>query len=386
MYKKVLFVHDGPLYQNPKGEYLGIHYNNKIKERYLKLGKNVTFCMRVEKIDETDNTKYSKISPEHFDFIGFRNFKSISEYFKKFKAQEIIEKAVKDCDVLVARMPSASAILAIKIARKLDKPYLVEMVACTYDAYWNYNWKGKIIANYKLWKTQKVLKDCPYVIYVTSIFLQERYPTNGQSIGCSDVELNELSPIILENRLKNFSKNNKPLTLATVAALDIPYKGQADVLEALYQLKKKGLVFKYKLVGQGSPAHLKSIIEKYNLINEVEIVGPLPFHSIFDFFKKIDIYIQPSKQEGLPRALVEAMSMGCPAIGTNVGGIPELLSSDCIYEAGNIEALCTKLESFSDQKLKVEAELNFKKANDFQFHVLERRRTDFYDVFLKETN
>lgn len=387
MKNKVLFVHDGPMYVNSEGEIFGIHYNDKVKNRYLQLGDEVTFCMRSEDIINSDVEKYSKISPYKFRFIPFPNFKSIKRYFiDKPKAKKIINKAVQEHDILVARMPSASAIIAIKAARKLGKPYLVEMVACTYDAYWNYNWKGKLIAHYKLWKTQRVIKDCPYVIYVTKYFLQKRYPTFGFEIGCSDVELNTLSDVILQNRIDKINKDKKsPLTIATVGALDVPYKGQADVIVALSILKKKGFLFNYKLVGQGDTNYLKEIIEIYEMNDQVEIIGALPFDKVFKFLEEIDIYIQPSKQEGLPRALIEAMSLACPSLGARTAGIPELLSSDCVFDAGNISQICDKLINFTKEKMIKEANNNFDTTKEYELSKLEKRRNDFYDKFLNET-
>ena len=56
---------------------------------------------------------------------------------------------------------------------------------------------------------------------------------------------------------------------------------------------------------------------------------------IRDRLESIDIYIQPSKQEGLPRALIEAMSMGVPALGSTAGGTPELLEEVFIFNKGD---------------------------------------------------
>lgn len=53
------------------------------------------------------------------------------------------------------------------------------------------------------------------------------------------------------------------------------------------------------------------------------------------------IFILPSYNEGLPMAIIEAMSMGMPVVSTNVGGIPELVSAEngILIEAGDRDAL-----------------------------------------------
>jgi glycosyltransferase involved in cell wall biosynthesis len=46
-----------------------------------------------------------------------------------------------------------------------------------------------------------------------------------------------------------------------------------------------------------------------------------------------DIFCLPSRSEGLPRAMVEALAAGLPSVGSAAGGIPELLNSDQIVES-----------------------------------------------------
>src|SRR5690625_2984988 len=390
MSRKVLFVHDGPLYTNKKSEVFGIHYTEEIKQRYLQLGDSVTFCMREKKIHNSRETKFSRISDKDFEFIPFPNFKSLSTYLaNKPKAKKIIETAVQNHDVLVARMPSASGTIAIKTARKYKIPYLVEMVACTYDAYRYYNWKGKLVAPYKLRKIQKVIKDCSYVIYVTKDFLQNRYTTKVKSIHCYNVKLKPISREVLNERLDRIidgQNRNVTLTLGSIGVIDVKYKGQADVIRALHKLKQQSLIYKYKIVGQGDPSRLQNLIDKLGMSDEIEIVGSLPSEKINDFLQTIDIYIQPSKTEGLPRALIEAMSMACPAAGSKVGGIPELLNSDCLFEAGNINEIADIIKSFTGEKLLKKAKRNYKEAKLYRTETLERRRTEFYETFLKESN
>jgi glycosyltransferase involved in cell wall biosynthesis len=56
-----------------------------------------------------------------------------------------------------------------------------------------------------------------------------------------------------------------------------------------------------------------------------------------------DIFVLPSRTEGLPRALVEAMARALPCIASNVGGIPELLAREDLVPPSNASALATKL-------------------------------------------
>src|SRR5690606_15570335 len=116
------------------------------------------------------------------------------------------------------------------------------------------------------------------------------------------------------------------IIIGTTAAIDVKHKGQQYVIEALGELKKNGYTkFEYHLVGGGDPAYLKSIAKRHNIEENIHFLGTLPHNKVFEWLDNIDIYVQPSRQEGLPRALIEAMSRGLPAFGANTAGIPELL-------------------------------------------------------------
>lgn len=385
MNRKVLFVHDGPLGVYNSHVY-GIHYKNELVDRYSFFGEKVTFLMRSNSLILEDLDKYSKIDHPGFNFINIPNFKSLKSRHHKGEAKSIINKAVKEHDVIIVRLPSAAGVIAFKHAMKLKKPVLVEFVACVYDALWNYDWRGKILANYKFKQYQQLMKDATHTIYVTNNFLQSRYPSLGKTIGCSDVELQVLDKRVLSTRLTKIKRTKSPLKLATVAAIDVKYKGQADVIKAIATLKKHNLYFKYDIIGQGNPDRLQKLIDSLNVGDLVSIIGAVAHNQIFENLKEIDIYIQPSKQEGLPRAVVEAMSIACPVLGTDVGGVPELINQECLYSKGNITALTNLLANVDQDFLLRNAKLNFEKAKDYQKESLDFSRIQFYKQFKKDFN
>ena len=65
---------------------------------------------------------------------------------------------------------------------------------------------------------------------------------------------------------------------------------------------------------------------------------------MFKFYENIDVYIQPSYQEGLCRSIVEAMSKACPVVCSDAGGNYELIQEEFIFHKGNSKALQKKIE------------------------------------------
>jgi glycosyltransferase involved in cell wall biosynthesis len=93
-----------------------------------------------------------------------------------------------------------------------------------------------------------------------------------------------------------------------------------------------------------------------------------------------DLFVLPSRTEGLPRALIEAMAIGLPCIGSDVGGIPELLPPSERVPPGDARALADGiLELLSDplRLARLSAE-NVERAREFHIDALRPRRHAFY--------
>ena len=106
----------------------------------------------------------------------------------------------------------------------------------------------------------------------------------------------------------------------------IPRKNHMEVLEALYEMKKAGDIsnIKYLIAGRGKiQAELESKIKELGLTDNVKMLG---FRSdVADVFAASDIYVFPSHQEGLPVALMEAMSVGLPVVCSEIRGNTDLI-------------------------------------------------------------
>ena len=194
---------------------------------------------------------------------------------------------------------------------------------------------------------------------------------------------------ILEKRkVRIQEKDNKIIVLGTSAAIDVKYKGQENVIKTLPKLIKQGYDIEYQLIGNGNKKRLEKIAKKYGVLDNVKFIGSIPHNKVFEWLDNVDIYIQPSKQEGLPRALIEAMSRGCPAIGTRVAGIPELLDIECVYSKNNRKKLEQIIKHFMENReyMLQQSKKNFEKSKEYHITKINKRRGDFYEQFKKENN
>lgn len=374
----MLFIHGHQFLRYNKKYYTSGSLNNKLFERYMVLFGDVTVFANQKDANKIDLKHINEKSlVDNVNLVLMHNKNNI---FKIFKNRKKVKSAVLNNDYVVIRMPSFYGVLAIYYAEKQNKKYLIELVGCPWDSLWNHSIKGKIIAPLMWFITKLSLKDAPYVLYVTSEFLQKRYPTKGINLGCSDVALPSLNEKILEQRIykiKNMD-SKKPIIIGTIGAVNVIYKGQKYIIEAISKLNNEGYNFEYHLVGGGDKSFLESVAKEYDILDKVKFHGSLPHEEIFNWLDTIDIYIQPSMTEGLPRALIEAMSRGCPSIGSNVGGIPELISSDFIFKSKDINDLAKKLIKILNGNMLREARENFNKSKEFESSVLNKKRNEFY--------
>ena len=343
--------------------------NNTVLGRYVKIFENVTVCAKI--ITNKKPVEENIVNCVEFDLFDKKS--SLKKQLRK------IEKIVISTDCSVVRVPSLIGFMAVKYAKKHKKPYLLELVGCPWDAFWNHGWAGKLLAPAMWFLTKDAVKNAPYVTYVTENFLQKRYPTKGKSLACSDVELKDLNQNIIEKRIEKIKNKERNVVLGTIGVVNLRYKGQEHVIRAAAKLIKEGYNIKYKLVGGGDNSYLKQIAKKYHIENDVVFCGSIPHDKVFEFLDEIDIYIQPSLTEGLPRALIEAMSRACTVMGSDVGGIPELVDEKYIFKKKDTNALYDKIKCMiRDNELLLQAQRSFEKANDFAKCKLDEKRTAFY--------
>lgn len=385
---RLVFAHDHIFYEFNNQYYSTGGLSKEMLERYTKVFDEVVVISRQKKMKYRDE-KLTLASTENVSFVKIPNFKSFKNSYKIFESKKIIEKEIDNSDFLIARLPSSIGSLAILSAKNNNKPYLVEMVACPWDSLWNHSLKGKILAPLIYYETKKKVRNAKYVVYVTNQFLQKRYPTSGKNVSCSNVALTKFDDKILGSRLKKISdkgKDNK-LIVGTAAAVDVKYKGQQYIIKALGKLKEQGITnYEYQLVGGGDQTYLQSIARKYDVIEQVKFLGAIPHDEVFKWLETIDIYVQPSRQEGLPRALIEAMSRGVPAFGAKTAGIPELLDERYLFSntRNNMKEICSILTNVTKEDMIMQAKRNLEESKKYDKFIIETRRQKFFERFISD--
>ena len=148
------------------------------------------------------------------------------------------------------------------------------------------------------------------------------------------------------NRIKE--KNENIVNICCIA-FHQPIKGIDILLNALHKLKylHKFSTFRLTQIGGGFDNYKKELeeqVDKLQLKENVIFYGLS--NNVPELLSDMDIYVQPSRSEGIGIALMEAASQKLPLIGSNIGGIPEIIidgHNGFLFPVEDSETLAEKL-------------------------------------------
>lgn len=391
---KLFFIQGGSrLKQDTAGHwYTDSNFNNTIWDRYKSLCDELIVILRREQ--QIYEPVYAM---EHFspvDEAGMRLipvpdlYAPVYNFFNpslRHTVRKAIDSAVSECDKAIIRSAGNFYVTyAGERCRAMRKPYLSEVTGFIYEGLMEHGILGKLKARPSELAAKKLFAGASYATYVTSHALQGRYPCPGRCEACSDVQVQVLDESMVSGRRSRNFKDG--VILGTAAALDVTWKGHSVATEALSRLRKRGLEnISYELVGLGTGNAIRRAAKEQGILDDIVFVGGLPHNKVFRWLDSIDIYIQPSFQEGLSRSIVEAMSRACPVIATNVGGNSELIDDEWLVPAGDSEALANKIQQMIERPnlAAVQSHRNFEKAKTFEKEKLDARRDSFYREFVE---
>ena len=330
----------------------------------------------VEKYKDVTNSRITyKQIPE------FRNPKNL------LVIKRMMQQILKDVDFCYLRS-GITASFASTICLKKHIPYLAVV---NEDIFRNTVTHSRLLVRLSAYPlsyyTHRMIREANYACYVTQEYLQSNYPCKGKSLGCSDIEYLDINEQSLVKRLDKIKKQEGTIVLGSVGSISTELKGQDTVIKALAKLKAEGLTnYKFTMVGAGNPDRLRNLAIELGVENQIQFLGEFKHDDVLIWFEDIDIYIHPSRSEGLPRTILEAMTKAAPCICSLVGGIPELIDQGSLftYNGTEVDTLVNIIKGFSKEKMEREARINFNRSKNYEPKLLEQRRNAFFIQAINE--
>jgi len=164
------------------------------------------------------------------------------------------------------------------------------------------------------------------------------------------VDLNIFQPF--ENVKVNNNSIKKP-SILTVGRLD-EKKGIKYLIDAMPKVTQKFPDAKLVIVGEGPEKdNLVNQIKMLSLEGNISMVGAVQNKELPKYYNKADLFVLPSLEEGLGVVLLEAMACGTPVVGSNIGGIMDIITdkeTGLLAQSENPKDIADKIiELFSDE-------------------------------------
>ncbi|ROR18604.1 glycosyltransferase involved in cell wall biosynthesis [Comamonas sp. BIGb0124] len=382
---KVFVIRDGVFTLNDGVPSSNLLYYAAFPKRYLAVFDSVTMVGRL--FSKEDPTAKPVTGP-NVDFVSLPGYHGPIGFLKNLpKIISVINRSIDPNAAYILRVPTTVPSLYSVLLYLKRIPFAVEVAADPYDGYSPQALGNHPLSRFFQWFFPLLMRwQCRNAVaaaYVTRDALQRRYPARNAESSFSFTSI-DLVPEAYRSEPRTYeSTRNASLRLVIIGNMQKTLKGHDVLLHSLAKLRSKNFDLKLTIIGYGENlAFFQKMAEDLGLKDHVEFTGKLqngePIRSVLD---RCDIFVLPSRQEGLPRALLEAMARGLPAIATRVGGTPELLEEHALVEPDDIDGLAGRIQHFVEnpELLNQEAARNLALSHEYSMENVTIQRNRFFE-------
>lgn len=381
---RALYVGGYPFLVKDGSIYSSSAYGDLFWQKYYTVFDSVTALGYQAKIDNIE--KMTKITKQDFEVEILPKNNNPMYFFNDRKVRKIIKNNMEKCDCMIIKPTSRKGIIALKLAKKYQMPYMIEVTGdINLSLREHKNIFRKIYRPFLYHRIKKNIRECKYGLYVTKYYLQEVYPILGEMCGCSDVVIPYIDEAVLQQRI-DFIQNKSEediFNIGLIGTYSDDRKGIDTAIKAIALVPKA----KLRILGFGTEEDRgmwKKYAQRYGVEERLVFDNPVSgVDKVFEWIDQIDISILPSRSEGLPRCIVESLSRACPCIISNVCGMPELVDEKWLHSPGDSEKLGRLLNEMIGDKGKMEqaAIENFNRSKGYTKDHLDAIRYEFLSDF-----
>jgi glycosyltransferase involved in cell wall biosynthesis len=364
--------------------------------RYLAVFDQVHVAARVRHVDRAPDG-FIPASGRAVSFADVPEYLGPEQYlFRLPQIRRALRNVVQPDDAVILMVPSTLGTHIYNGLRRDGRPYGVVVVTDPYQIFAPGAHRHPLRPFFRWLFTRQLREQCANATsasYVTQTALQRRYPVKAaadpsgavmsfegrRSYGMTDAILG--SEAFVEHPRAPQSAQ-QTLTLVNVGTFANLSKAPDVLIDAIGICRRAGGDLRLVFVGDGRHRREMEVrAASLGVADRVCFLGRLPLgEAVRDQLDRADVFVLPSRQEGLPRALLEAMARGLPCISTNVGGIPELLSAGDLVPPGDAEALAARIMEIAHdpERRAAMSARNLEHAREYRDDVLQPRRLAFY--------
>lgn len=344
---KLLVVTDHRFQGSPEGVFDTYCFDRAFFEDYRRVFEEVVVAARVGRTGVSVGAR--RADGDGVSFMGLPDLRG-SQWVLKARSMirgELLSQ-IRSADAVCLRIPSFSGVHAFALSQRAGKPVMFELLgdpSATLGLR-EYGFAKWAFGQLQVAQTRRIVRAAVAGSYVSYRHLQERFPAGPQTVRDSISSI-RLDPAELRSA-RSYSSGESAVKLVLVASL-VPVKCHAMLLQSVAQARSAGAALELHLIGDGElRPELERLTQALELLEVVRFHGHLSERErLREVLDSSDLFVMTSASEGMPRAMIEAMARGLPALGTAVGGIAELLPREQLVAAGDCSALAERLVQVS---------------------------------------
>lgn len=378
---KCIVVDNIILYKTPNGNYYAPSiYSYDFFRRYLAVFNQVKIVAKVKTINENDVQGMSLVSGQGLEIVDIPWYHGFSEMKKEFSTLlRIYRHVAEDCEVGIYRIAQFESFMVYMFAKKKKSfRYAVEVVNDPETFVDMPVWMKR----FSVLMVRRMTGRADGASYVTQKFLQSKYPDKKRNHFESFYSSIDLSEDDIVKGPKKYIPGTTFRIIHVSNAINSDIKGHTTLIKAFETVCKNVSNVELYIVGDGDLLQqYKDLVRRKGLEGKVKFTGRLNSKDeIYNLLRSMNLMVLPTKMEGLPRTIIEAMACGLPCVSTPIAGIPELLNSKYLFNPDDDKGFAKEIIRLIDspEELYEMSSKNIEKSHKYSKRILDQRRNKFY--------
>ena len=259
-----------------------------------------------------------------------------------------------------------------------------------YQAHGFHFWKGAPLKNWILYYPVEKCLSCSTDVLITinkedyELANKKMYAKRVEDIPGVGIAYHRFADIKIDRKAKRCELGvpEDSILLLSVGELN-ENKNHAAALRALGEQRNPNIY--YIIAGKG-PLYekLSKMTARYSIKNRVHLLGYRT--DIEEIYKAADVFVFPSRREGLPGAVMEAMAAGLPIVAAKIRGVTDLLTdtdNPMVENSNDVEGYkkAFDLMASSSELRKIVGEANKQKAKEYDLlRIVEQMKTIYSEL------
>ena len=338
---RLVIIDDNPFVRTPEGIRPRSATFHRFAEAVAEVGpfSAVDYCIPVAELKPGEPAPpLAPVEQRHLNIVATAPFPGIAGYLLRLpimwsRNSRILGAAIRGADLVWIKAPASNALLAARACARYDVPrftYVAGSVAAVVAAQHRSgpNAAGaRLVARLYDAVTAWLIRTGPALVLDSEYF----------SSVVDEADAAETDPDMAEH------PPGAPWRIAWAGRL-AGEKRLGDLLGAVASLRVRGRQLRLLIIGDGPERRaLENRAEHLGLSEAIEWAGYIGDPSAYvDRLRSADMFVLPSRAEGVPKVLVEAMAAGLPVIATRSGAVADVCgdgSRGLLVEPGDVDGL-----------------------------------------------